>query len=598
MPLKKEQFTIVQDDLQKVIDVDDSRGRSCPINMNLIEEGFITKDTGCALFGTATTSLFHSLFNYKLKNGTNYIIGATGDRLKKYNTTSLDWEDITSGTVTMTIATPCVVSQTAHGLKAGSKIVFSTTGALPTGLTAGTTYYVIAAGLTADAFEVSTSLAGPAVNTSGTQSGTHTITRLYTVDAEFGFQVYDNVLYGCNAVENYFKWTGTVFTEYDTAPKGNVLEIFEDRMFVTGVTAEPLSVYYSKVATPTDFTVSSTAGGVLKPIGTDTVSALENYYGQLLIFKKDTIWKMTFVYDSTVTLYVPKIELQSGTYGACGRKAVCWVENDIWFFTGREVRSLGYKDQQVGVLGVNTSVISEPIKETLYTIDKSNLPNVVAFYNDRRFYLAVTLSAGTNNTIFVCHTLYKNTWTKYSDRIKANVNCFMVIDNIVYSAKSSASYGVLKWTPTLLNDNGTAISSSVYFRKIEDKDFNRFTMYRYLDLMFKNLQGKITVAVKQDANDIRYSKTKLFYIGTSLENEEGTLGETPFGQVLIADSYGETIESAPFLKNRISFLIKAQTLTIGLSNSSLEETFTVSQYALSGFKEPRKLFRPKSIISM
>jgi hypothetical protein len=79
------------------------------------------------------------------------------------------------GTFTVTIASPAVFTFTAHGLSAGDKLIFSTTGALPTGLTAGTVYYVISAGLTANAFEVSTTDGGSAVNTSGTQSGTHSI---------------------------------------------------------------------------------------------------------------------------------------------------------------------------------------------------------------------------------------------------------------------------------------------------------------------------------------------------------------------------------------------------------------------------------------
>lgn len=79
-------------------------------------------------------------------------------------------------TFTVTIASPAVFSLTAHGFTVGSVLYFSTTGALPTGLTAGTAYYIISAGLTADAFEVSTTINGSAVNTSGSQSGTHTVT--------------------------------------------------------------------------------------------------------------------------------------------------------------------------------------------------------------------------------------------------------------------------------------------------------------------------------------------------------------------------------------------------------------------------------------
>lgn len=88
------------------------------------------------------------------------------------------WTDLRGSTFTVTIASPGVFTLTSHGLGIGDAIVFQTTGALPTGLTAGTTYYVISAGLTSNAFEVSTTPGGSAVNTSGTQSGTHSVTNV------------------------------------------------------------------------------------------------------------------------------------------------------------------------------------------------------------------------------------------------------------------------------------------------------------------------------------------------------------------------------------------------------------------------------------
>jgi hypothetical protein len=91
-----------------------------------------------------------------------------------------------TATVTITIATPAVVTWTAHGLVTGSPVVFTTTGALPTGITAGTTYYAITSStLGANTFQIATSVAnaqaGTAVATSGTQSGTHTGTTSATV---------------------------------------------------------------------------------------------------------------------------------------------------------------------------------------------------------------------------------------------------------------------------------------------------------------------------------------------------------------------------------------------------------------------------------
>jgi len=77
--------------------------------------------------------------------------------------------------VTITEADPAVISWTAHNLGAGSPVQFTTTDTLPNGITAGTIYYVIAAGLVADSFQISTAPGGAAVDTSvGGGVGTQT----------------------------------------------------------------------------------------------------------------------------------------------------------------------------------------------------------------------------------------------------------------------------------------------------------------------------------------------------------------------------------------------------------------------------------------
>jgi hypothetical protein len=78
-------------------------------------------------------------------------------------------------TATVSIATPAVVTLAAHGWQVGQGIQFATTGALPTGITAGSTYYIIATGFTAGAFQFSTTKGGAAVNTTGTQSGVQSV---------------------------------------------------------------------------------------------------------------------------------------------------------------------------------------------------------------------------------------------------------------------------------------------------------------------------------------------------------------------------------------------------------------------------------------
>jgi len=83
-------------------------------------------------------------------------------------------------TFTVTIASPAVITKNNHGFVAGDQVVFTTTGTLPTGLTKFRRYYVLATGLTTNSFRVSTTSGGSAVNTSGSQSGTHSIANAYT----------------------------------------------------------------------------------------------------------------------------------------------------------------------------------------------------------------------------------------------------------------------------------------------------------------------------------------------------------------------------------------------------------------------------------
>lgn len=80
-----------------------------------------------------------------------------------------------SNAVTITIASPAVISWTSHGLTSDSVVKFTTTGSLPTGITAGTAYYVIP--IDANTFKIclaSGGKNGTQINTSGTQSGVHT----------------------------------------------------------------------------------------------------------------------------------------------------------------------------------------------------------------------------------------------------------------------------------------------------------------------------------------------------------------------------------------------------------------------------------------
>ena len=75
-------------------------------------------------------------------------------------------------TCTIAIVNPAVITQT-NNYVAGQRVRFTTTGAMPTGITSGGEYYVLSTGLSTSSFQISLTDGGTAINTSGTQSGVH-----------------------------------------------------------------------------------------------------------------------------------------------------------------------------------------------------------------------------------------------------------------------------------------------------------------------------------------------------------------------------------------------------------------------------------------
>jgi len=136
--------------------------------------GAVPSYNGGALHSNITTSV-----NTQIKTGAGVFqglginTGGTGSAAALY--------DGASAVVTITIASPAVVSWPA-GQKpaAGTAVKFTNSGgALPTGITANTTYYVSTAGATATDAQIADTqahaLAGTnSINTSGSQSGTQT----------------------------------------------------------------------------------------------------------------------------------------------------------------------------------------------------------------------------------------------------------------------------------------------------------------------------------------------------------------------------------------------------------------------------------------
>lgn len=117
-----------------------------------------------------------------------------------------------------TVATSDLFTSTAHGLTAG-QVIYLTSLTGGAGLATLTAYYVIASGLTADAFKVSTTSGGAAVNVTTTGSGTwgrkvYGPVKKAASAAEIANAVFDHVPDAFTVVSgSTYKWRGRVYDQ-------------------------------------------------------------------------------------------------------------------------------------------------------------------------------------------------------------------------------------------------------------------------------------------------------------------------------------------------------------------------------------------------
>jgi microcystin-dependent protein len=141
--------------------------------VSTVEDEIENTKTNVASLQNANASLVGSLAWFALNRVPANFLKCDGSAVSRTTYATLFGLLIYSATVTITIASPAVITWTAHGLSLYDPVKFTTTGALPTGITASTTYYVSTV-VDANNIQISATPGGSAINTSGSQSGVHT----------------------------------------------------------------------------------------------------------------------------------------------------------------------------------------------------------------------------------------------------------------------------------------------------------------------------------------------------------------------------------------------------------------------------------------
>jgi hypothetical protein len=335
---------------------------------------------------------------YALKSdGSVITFAGTVDRLYQLNNTDFSWTPVSNvETVTISSASPGVLTLTSHGFAANDPFVLSNSGgALPAAFTAGTVYYVKTV-LDADTFTASETAGGTAINTASTGTGTHSITSTYaalTATAQWQFAQTGNLVFAtqANAVLQVFDLSSdSVFSAaLGSPPQAAYISVVGRFLVLSGLLLAPYRIQWSGLnsfnasGSWTSGTNSSDYqdfpdGGIVRGVAGGEAG---------IIFQDQAIRRMSYVPGSPIIFQIDRITQDKGLYAPY---SIIRAGEKIFFYAGQ-----GFHKIEPG--GVPEQIGREKVDRTfLVDLDKGNLQLFMGAADPRstRVYWAYKSVAG------------------------------------------------------------------------------------------------------------------------------------------------------------------------------------------------------------
>ncbi len=227
---------------------------------------------GGGTWGTGTTSSEALRIWNQANFGEDLIYGPRGAPLYYWDATI----GYTAPTITLTIATPCVVS-TSLNLPDLTAIILETSGALPTGLSVGVTYYTRY--VSATTFNLSTTPTGALIDTTGSQSGVHKISQRGVLLSSL------NGATGVPTTQNYFL----------ISDASRFVLCFGTNE-IGSSTVSPMLVRWSDQENPVDWTPSPTnqAGSITLSYGSAIITAIQTRQ-EILTYTNTALYSLQYL---------------------------------------------------------------------------------------------------------------------------------------------------------------------------------------------------------------------------------------------------------------------------------------------------------------
>jgi len=403
-----------------------------------------------------------------------------------------------------------------------------------------------------------------------------TVTGRTTERTRWDYDVYKNIFYTCNGVDNYRSYDGTAITEYAGQPKFRYLQMEVNRMFGAGDDDNPNSLYYAADAAANAATVN--ANTVV--IGGDKLGKINGLssLGNVILAGKD---KKVYGVDIATPAANP-IDARAGMFS---NRSVSNVGNSLVYFTDNGVDTLKQRSGVSGSTALEGETLTSDLKGLMDLIDpKQYNANCGAYIKPLNNYY---FSFDSNNDNVPDRTIVFSSlvqaWSEYTLPAMYQYGEYEDSDGVVHYLITSANGGQIYEIETGFDDNGVEIDY-----EIQTKDWNLGNSFREDDFYSTDISGlsstgqAIEASVIIDDDEASAAEINDNFIDSS--QNPTTISSSPVGTIAIGGggaSASTGLDTFPY-KIRIPVpFTRGFTQSIKLSSSTKAHQWTLDRIAIT-----------------
>jgi len=321
-------------------------------------------------YGSTSTGNPLQLWN-QMNYGQNLLYGPRGSQLYYWDANT----GYQTTAFTVTIATPAVFTL-GYSLANGTAVTLTTTGWLPTGLVPGTVYYVVNASSTT--CNLSATYGGAAINTSGTQSGAHSVaTRGYPISSIGGSDGYCPLYQNCFMVSDINQFTLVFGTNS-----------------IGSTTLDPMQIRWSDKQSLTTWypQITNQAGDVRLSHGSKIVTIMQSRQ-EIVVWTDSSLYSMQYVGPPLiwpVQLLGDNISIAGPNATALASGVMYWMGVDKFYKYDGRVQTLSCDLRQFVFENINKTQLDQVFSSTnegfneiwwFYCSLNSNVIDTYVIYN-------------------------------------------------------------------------------------------------------------------------------------------------------------------------------------------------------------------------